>query len=197
MLAGVNLATLHGSEADQDTGNRVGFVGGVYLAVPLTDVLSFRPELLYSQQGAKTSDAAEGEAFSATLKLDYLEIPALLVADLPVSGSVRPQLYAGPSFAFKLRCGASASGGGVSIDASCDELETQGGGKLKSFDVGALVGGALTFDLKNGGALSVGVRSLRRAISASAIPPAPASPARPASPAPSAARGRGATAAAA
>jgi outer membrane protein with beta-barrel domain len=157
LLAGLNVATIHGSD-DEGIGNHVGFVGGVYLSTGLTSVLSVRPELLYSMKGAETSFSEQGVTAEAKVKIGYIEVPVLLVADLPVAGSITPQLYAGPSFAFKVSCNAEFSAEGVNISGSCDDTTDPEDGTLKSFDVGATAGGALRFGLKSGSAFTVGVR---------------------------------------
>ncbi|WP_158508661.1 porin family protein [Gemmatirosa kalamazoonensis] len=156
VLAGVNIATIHGSD-DEGVSSHVGFVGGAYVSLGLTPVLSLRPELLYSQKGAETRLSEEGVTAEAKVKLAYVELPVLLVADLPVSGNIKPQLYAGPSFAFRASCTVEASAEGFSFSGSCDDT-ADGASNVKSFDLGAMVGGALKFDLKNGGAFAVGAR---------------------------------------
>lgn len=159
-LAGVNVATLRG-EGDIGVGHLVGFVGGAYLALPLTAALSFRPELLYAMKGARTVSGVGSAEVDSRVKLRYVEVPLLLAVDLPsipVSASVRPQLYAGPSVALKVSCHTQISSRALSLDGDCedfDELDEEVA--LKTFDVGAMIGGALQFDLRRG-TVSLGAR---------------------------------------
>ena len=157
LLAGVNLATFGGDDAEgADT--RTGFVGGGYLSLGLTPVLSFRPELLYSMKGAKQSFSEDGITASAEARFDYVEVPLLLAVDLPVTGNIRPQLYAGPALAFRVNCEVAGSGGGITISGDCDDFVEPGEEGPRSFDAGAMLGGALKFDLRGGSAFTVGVR---------------------------------------
>ena len=157
LLAGVNLATFGGDDAEgADT--RTGFVGGGYLSLGLTPGLSLRPELLYSMKGAKQSFDEDGVSGSVEARFDYLEVPILLAFDLPVAGSIQPQLYAGPTFAFRVSCEISGSGGGITISGDCEDFVEPGEEGPRSFDAGALVGGALRFVLRGGSAFTVGAR---------------------------------------
>jgi hypothetical protein len=68
--------------------NRLGFVSGVYVNVPLNDKFSFQPEMIYSAQGDKentfyaaqvVSGVGNVELFDVEVlnKLDYLSIPLM------------------------------------------------------------------------------------------------------------------------
>jgi len=141
VMAGANSATLGGKDVD-DADRRTGFVGGVYIVKPFAGPLAFRPELLFSQKGAKTSLSVDQVDVDATLKLSYLDIPVLLQVESPAASGVRPHVYAGPSFGFKADCKIEASAGGVSQSIDCDQDFD-----LKSFDLGAVIGGGVGFAL--------------------------------------------------
>ncbi|GLC24485.1 porin family protein [Roseisolibacter agri] len=144
VLAGASIATLSGDPVDE-WGNRTGFVAGAALTVPLTSVVSFQPEVLFAQKGAALSE----DGFTATFKLDYVEVPLLLRVDMPTTGSaVRPHLFAGPALAFKASCDVEASGQGVSASRPCRDIANEEDEEdLKSFDAGLMLGGALGFDI--------------------------------------------------
>jgi opacity protein-like surface antigen len=103
-------------------------------------------------KGAKSNDAE----FGGTLKMNYVEIPVLLRVDVPVSGGTKPYFYGGPAVSFKASCNVEATSQGVTVSASCDELEAQGA-KLKSVDYGVVVGAGLGFDV-GGRLLTIGAR---------------------------------------
>jgi hypothetical protein len=83
--AGVGLSTLTGNDANNFK-NQFGFQAGIMADIPLTSLLAFHPELLYSQKGAKIggsgSYAAGGALYAVSqdgkLRLGYLDLPLLL-----------------------------------------------------------------------------------------------------------------------
>ncbi|MDQ2792551.1 MAG: PorT family protein [Bacteroidota bacterium] len=71
--AGVNLAKLTGYYAG-DNKNLVSLAAGVMADFGVSDLLSFHPELLYSQKGSKPNTArATGQ-----VRTSYLDLPLLL-----------------------------------------------------------------------------------------------------------------------
>jgi opacity protein-like surface antigen len=87
--------------ADPDEGedfkNRMGLAAGVGIDVPVTDMISVAPEILYVQAGAKFEDGGdEGKA-----KINYIDIPILLKANFATSGSARPFIVVGPVLGVK------------------------------------------------------------------------------------------------
>jgi hypothetical protein len=169
VLAGVGSATLGGDDVESP-GRRTGFAGGVAVTRPFgAGGLALRPELLYVQKGARQREAFGGDFVDARLDLTYLELPVLLQYTVPTVGRVRPQLYAGPAAALRVGCRvrlrARFEGETLDAAAACedagslggDEEGLEGGGDVRRFDVGAVVGGALTFPLGSRSA-AVGVR---------------------------------------
>ena len=153
VVAGLNFARLSG-DSSSGTKQRIGFVGGATLNLPLSPNWAFAPELVYSQKGVKASDTD----FEATIKLSYIELPALFRYDFGTAGGVRPFLLAGPAFALKSGCSVEVEGGGVSLSGGCDDANDTGeGSSFKSFDVGAMFGGGLSFDV-GGRTMRLGVR---------------------------------------
>jgi len=141
VVLGANVATLRGDGAS-DLGYRTAASGGVYARIGLPGSLAVRTELLFSQKGAKL-DAPNGEL---TLKANYLELPILLVGQLPFARGYNPHLLAGPALSLKLyeRQGAP----GFSIDTEDTVFERT--------DAGVMVGAGAS--LEGAGALQLEVR---------------------------------------
>jgi hypothetical protein len=155
LVAGLNVARLSGSDL-QNTQNKMGFGGGVYVAIPVTPSFEIQPELLYTAKGVKASDAG----VDAALRLNYVEIPVLARWNFTAS-SVTPHLYAGPAIAFKTGCTFTASGQGTSISANCADLQSGDPAvppvTFAAVDFGVVAGGGLSFDL-GGRHATVGAR---------------------------------------
>jgi hypothetical protein len=150
--AGFNSSTVGGSDVT-DASRRTGFTAGGLVVLPISQVFAIEPELLYTTKGAVSHEPASA---SATLKMNYVEVPVLLRVDVPASGELRPFLYAGPAVSFKASCNVEATDQGVSVSTSCDELNAQGA-KLKTVDYGLVGGGGVAFNV-GGRAFSIGAR---------------------------------------
>lgn len=106
---GLCFSNLRGDLSAYNTGlsTHLGIVGGLFAQIELNQVLSLRPEVLYSQ---------EGTAFSSpgTMDLSYLEVPVLLRIDLPLP-SLRPGIFAGAAIGFNTLAQAGPPGGPVPL----------------------------------------------------------------------------------
>ena len=69
--AGLNIATLTGEDIE-DVKSKLGFNVGAFAEIPVSDNFSVKPEVVYSDQGAKM----EGEG-DAKYNLGYVNIPVL------------------------------------------------------------------------------------------------------------------------
>lgn len=143
---GVNLADLGGDDVNE-TDMRTGFAAGGFLSVPLGGTFSLVPGAYYSQQGTKTPGG------DVTLKLDYIQLEALLSLNIPTPGKVAPFLFAGPALGINASCKVS---NGSSVDCE-DEPET---GAVKSTDFSLVFGGGLGFRLGTGTLFVTGGYSL-------------------------------------
>lgn len=150
--AGFNVADL---SVDDDEGldTRTGFVGGGFISFPIGDFFAIQPEVLYSAKGATLDFVEDGEQIDADIKIDYLEIPVLLVARLTDQNSaVRPIVYAGPAVSFEIKCKleGTATEGSVSASVSfdCDDPLAFDGDPIetKGTDFGIVFGGGLEFN---------------------------------------------------
>ena len=129
--AGLNLASLVGSDDLDDYDMRTSFHFGAVAEIGISDKFSFQPELLYSAEGAK----AEESGFKSTLKLDYLVLPLMAKYYLVEGLSVE----AGPQIGFLLSAKSKFEGG--------DESETEDiKDNLKGIDFGVNFGAGYKLD---------------------------------------------------
>ncbi len=78
--AGVSLSNATG-DGTSDLKNLVGANGGIMGDFGFSDLLSFHPELLFSQKGAKvesTDPYGSGGKLTAQTRLNYIDLPLLL-----------------------------------------------------------------------------------------------------------------------
>lgn len=151
---GLNLSTLDGEGFD-DADTRTAFTGGGFVRLGITNMLSIQPELMYSPKGAESEEDVNGSTFTTAIELDYIEVPVLIRADVASGAMLAPYIYGGPAFAFEASCSITGEGEGVEFEADCDEGEGEGL-ERKSFDVGAMVGGGLSFPAGPGSILIEG-----------------------------------------
>ena len=79
--AGLNLAMLTLDKSELDSSSKAGFTAGVMVEIPMTKKFSLQPEIMYSQQGTKTSFSdsdVTNSNYESTIKLNYLNIPVML-----------------------------------------------------------------------------------------------------------------------
>lgn len=94
---GVNLANVSKNDKAFDENKmRVGFHVGGFAEFGLSDMISIRPELLYSQKGSslKNNYPILGDVES-TQKFDYLEVPVLLSIHVAEPLSIQAGPYLG------------------------------------------------------------------------------------------------------
>ncbi|MFH6995562.1 porin family protein [Flavobacterium sp. FlaQc-48] len=79
--AGLNLANLTFDQSGLGSSGKTGFTTGVMIEIPMAKNFSLQPELLYSQQGSKTSfydQDVTNSNYKSTIELNYLNIPLML-----------------------------------------------------------------------------------------------------------------------
>ncbi|WP_099708910.1 porin family protein [Flavobacterium sp. 9] len=79
--AGLNLASLNFDESELNSSSKTGFTAGFMVEIPMAKSFSLQPELLYSQQGSKTSFSDKdvtNSHYKSTIDLNYLNIPVML-----------------------------------------------------------------------------------------------------------------------
>lgn len=110
---GVNITNI--TEAD-DADPRIGLAAGAEFEYGLTDNIGLSAGVLYSMQGAKTTE----EGVDCTLKLDYLNVPIL--ANFYVAKGFAVKLGVQPGF--KLSSKAKAKGSGASVELDVDGIKS-------------------------------------------------------------------------
>lgn len=99
--AGLNLATFSGGDSEvagADKGMRMGLIGGAFLSLGIANSVTIQPELLYSQKGAKYSDASDELVFKA----NNIDVPVFIKFNFPTDGSMVPSVFVGPQLSMKL-----------------------------------------------------------------------------------------------
>jgi hypothetical protein len=132
---GGNMAKITGNDvADINTTlkNKVGFVGGVFLAFNMGRIFTLQLEGLYTMKGVNM-DVPDGDmTYNEKLTANYIEIPLLLKFRIPTPG-ISPFVFAGPSVGFKLSEKTVVDG--ETIDETI----------FKNNDYGAIFGGGVDF----------------------------------------------------
>lgn len=127
VTAGVSIADMWGDDVG-GTSAQAGFTGGLFLNYRTHPLFSIQPEMLFSMKNSEVSTGVHGESGTTEYEFGYLEIPVLLKGHIPTNGAIRPNLYVGPSLAFKLYG-----------DANGDDLDDD----LKSTDFGFAFGAGI------------------------------------------------------
>jgi hypothetical protein len=138
--AGLNISDI--SADDVDTESVTGLRFGGVLRLDLGPMFGLQSGLYYSQKGTE----APVEDVTAEIDLDYFEVPLLLTLAIPTGPSpVTPRLYAGGQLAFESSCEVSATSGGVSFSADCDDPDADLA-DTESTDFSVVFGGGLDFE---------------------------------------------------
>ncbi|MGB9892941.1 MAG: porin family protein [Candidatus Saccharicenans sp.] len=79
--------------------SKKGLGGGIFFSLGLIKDVSFQPEILFVQKGARIVDSEND--FEARFNFNYVEVPVLLKINLRLEDSeVVPSIYFGPFFGF-------------------------------------------------------------------------------------------------
>lgn len=100
LRVGVTSTTTGGGGSPEAMSRQAGLVAGGFVHVDLPGAFALQPELLYVQKGAKRSpEVGIPELESVVYELDYVELPLLVEARLPVLEASRftPRLRVGPT----------------------------------------------------------------------------------------------------
>jgi hypothetical protein len=139
---GVNIANVDITTSDLTISpkRRTGAVGGVFAGVDVNGKGGVIVEVLFSQRGTRAEFEDEGFQITDTFDIDYIEIPVLGRGTFKASDDVMVHLFAGPSFAFRVRDDERVEINGVDVTDESEPTE------LKAADVGLAVG--ITLDIR-------------------------------------------------
>ena len=147
IMGGVNFANVGGDDAPDDTSNRTGFQGGLFVGTDVSEQFGFRLEGLYVQKGAKADIETGGGPVETVLKLDYIEFPLLFVLHFKGGETLGFNLFAGPTFGFNINAQSEADGGeSTDID------------NISSFEFGAAIGAEIAKTMASGKSIGLDVR---------------------------------------
>jgi hypothetical protein len=149
IMAGMNISSFGGGT--ESAKSKIGLMLGGFLSIPMNERVSLRPEILYSMKGAKYKDSSFGMDYSATVSLNYLDIPVLCVVSIQDNFN----LYAGPSLGFYLNGRNEYKLSGFSWDFDFDDSgsSTIESDEINSPELGAIFGGSMSV-----GGLDIGAR---------------------------------------
>jgi len=146
--AGYSRADLIGRDANL-VESRQGAITGVYLHLPLSPVVSVRPELLFSLRGGRTLVRVGDDIADVDIELAYLELPLLARLVLP-GGRIRPAVFGGPSLALQIGCDFLLAIAADTTRSTCGETVEQGGinvEQVRDWDLAWVAGAALEMHL--------------------------------------------------
>jgi hypothetical protein len=146
---GLAIQTLGGDDVESDDlESRTGFAGGAYFQADMSRNFGVRLEALYFMKGASASAGVDSfVVVDATVKLDYLEFPVLLMANIPISETGRLSVFGGPTFSFNTNAEVEAS-----VNSFSGSVDI--GDAVKGFDFGLTFGAGVSFEA---GSVIVGV----------------------------------------
>jgi hypothetical protein len=139
VVAGVNFASINGDDTD-NLSSLTGIHAGVVVDIPLGEMFSIQPGLVYSAQGAEYS---ESEGYDGKFKLDYLNLPVIFKYEVADGFT----LEAGPQVGFLMSAKDEYESPGDSGEDEIDEF-------IKGIDFAASLG--LGYRMESG--LSIGAR---------------------------------------
>ncbi|HVL67030.1 MAG TPA: porin family protein [Vicinamibacterales bacterium] len=131
---GATRSTFFPSGAGWDAGT--GFQAGAFYERPLTSRVSVRPELFVARRVTTSESVGPDIAFGSALRLDYLEMPVVLVRSFGTSDRLRPELFAGAYVATRLSARLSTEAAGHALDEDF-------AAEVERHDAGFVAGGAL------------------------------------------------------
>jgi hypothetical protein len=142
---GYSRADLTGAASDL-VRSRQGAITGVYLHLPVSSVVSVRPEVIFSLKGGRILALITGTSTLADIDIElaYLELPVLARLILP-GGRFRPVVFGGPSAGIRIGCDFL-----IVFPADSTRRETCGQdpvSQLRAWDFGWIAGAAIEMHL--------------------------------------------------
>ncbi len=127
VIGGYNMASAWGDDAES-ADSRSGFDGGALVQIPMGSMITIQPEVHYSQRGYQIGDTETA--------LDYITVPILLRAGLPLAEGFDFDFLVGPSLGFLMSCSTSVDD---ADDVECPDDD------YESFDYGIVAGGGFSW----------------------------------------------------
>lgn len=141
---GVNFSNLYTDNVEENN-VLIGFNAGIFAKLPITETFAIQPELLYTTKGAELKYNNAFVNGTSTFRLNYIELPVLLVINLTNNFNI----HAGPYVAYLVDGKATNDSQGTLFDIE-NNLKNE---DYNKFDTGLSVG--VGFDTDN---LGFGVR---------------------------------------
>ncbi len=123
---GVNFSNLYTDDVE-DNNVLTGFNVGLFARLPITQTFAIQPELLYTTKGAELEYNNAFVNGTSTFKLNYLELPVLLVINVSENFSV----HGGPYIAYLIDGKATNDSQGTLFDVE-NTLDNDDYNKLDS-----------------------------------------------------------------
>ncbi len=112
--AGINYSNVYSESGDGFVADgKLGFAGGVFVSIPLNQLIGVQPELMYSQKGFKT----EGTFFDGQITSSYLDLPV----HLQIKPTKNISILAGPQFSYLLSTKYELNGFSVIDEEDLDD----------------------------------------------------------------------------
>jgi hypothetical protein len=128
---GVNFSNLYTEDVDSNN-VLTGFNAGIFAKLPITELFAIQPELLYTTKGAKLTYNNSFVNGTSKFKLNYIELPVLLVVNLTNNFNI----HAGPYVAYLVDGKATNDSQGTLFDTE-NNLSNE---DYNKFDTGLAVG---------------------------------------------------------
>lgn len=100
LKAGYTASSFRGDDA-RNMEWRSGFVGGLFVHIPVATLFAIQPEVLFRQRGAYNK--FEFANIEQRINLTYIDVPLLFKLRVPIADVVYPHIYAGPQGSFSLK----------------------------------------------------------------------------------------------
>lgn len=151
LKGGLTIANASGSfiddmaeEMNADVGAKMGFLGGIFVDLGLSENFGIQPEILYISKGIKATGEEDDVEFTSTVNLTYLEIPLLLKLKIPASPQLGFQILAGPTIAMNLASNVVIESDGAIVED--EDIKDD----IKSTDMGVSFGAGVGIGMGSG-----------------------------------------------
>jgi len=100
LKAGGNFANVYDASGEEFRADpKLGFVGGLFLNIPMGRAIGFHPEILYSQKGFKAEGRLLGTNYGLTRTSTFIDVPLFLA----IKPSSVVTFLVGPQFSYLIK----------------------------------------------------------------------------------------------